>query len=432
MRAALLLVLLSVCAAASARTFIHPGIDVSAADIARARRLVADSREPWKGCFEALRSSPYSRLDARPKPRGAELTTIRCNGTIGVDGRRAHDLALLYRLTDDVRYAQAAVRFLVANSRYARLDRGGTVLLDYGKVYLLVEAAELLRDFPGWAEEERLRFAAMLREVFYPVLKNGDPKRFGNQGLFAFRAVLAMAVYLEDGKMYDRVWRYLNGLPHRADDEPYPPGPPVADQLLEETAFQRTYKWTACSDRVPDYGYDEQLRHYIYANGQCQESSRDQAHVMAGLFQYVAIAETFWLQGDDLYGALDCRLLLGLEWNLRYNFGDWEPTGFTSDEKAATFGNGLFYQVRHRSGRWQSLAPSPHLRPRFGGPGSPRECAYAHYRFDKKLPAERMAWLRKALERENAENGGFETWGAAPHWFYEWSGWGTLMKRRPE
>ena len=24
---------------------------------------------------------------------------------------------------------------------------------------------------------------------------------------------------------------------------------------------------------------------------------------------------------------------------------------------------------------------------------------------------------------------GFETWGAAPNWYYEWAGWGTLMKR---
>ena len=146
---------------------------------------------------------------------------------------------------------------------------------------------------------------------------------------------------------------------------------------------------------------------------------------MAGLFQMVAIAEAFWLQGDDLYGALDNRILKGLEWNLRFNFGAWEPRGFTDDEREATFDNGLFYRARHRSGRWQSLAP--HMdKPEFGGPGAPREAAYAHYLHDAKLPPDQLAWLKKAIDQENAKNGGFETWGKAPNWQYEWSGWGRV------
>ena len=150
---------------------------------------------------------------------------------------------------------------------------------------------------------------------------------------------------------------------------------------------------------------------------------------MVGLFQLVAIAEAFWIQGDDLFGALDNRILKGLEWSLRYNFGEWQPRGFTDVESEATFENGLFYRARHRSGRWTSLAPNPHPRPCFGGPGAPRECAYAHYAHIKRLPSDKFHYLQKAIEQENAENGGYEIWGAAPNWHYEWSGWGTLMKR---
>ena len=427
--AVLLLSALLVVCSAGARTFVHPGIDVSQADIDRARSYVAEGREPWASSFAALKASPYSSLEAPVFDRGTSLVGANCNGTIGMDGRRAHDLALLYRLTDDVRYAEKATALLNANSHYETLDSRGTAPLDNGKIYLLVEAAELLRYYPGWAKADKVRFAKMLRDVFYPMIKDGDPARFGNQGLFAYRGALAIAIFLEDERKYDRIWRYLNGLPHRADQEAYVSGPARVGRLLNEDAFQRTWAILGQADEIADYGYDEQLRYYIYANGQCQESSRDQGHVMAGLFQMVAIAEAFWLQGDDLYGALDNRILKGLEWNLRFNFGAWEPRGFTDDEREATFDNGLFYRARHRSGRWQSLAPRMD-KPEFGGPGAPREAAYAHYLHDAKLPPDQLVWLKKAIDQENAKNGGFETWGKAPNWQYEWSGWGTLMKRR--
>ena len=432
MRPAVLSVVAILSISAAARTFVHPGIDVSQADIDRARKFVSEGREPWAGAFVALKASGYSNPDIDVSDRGTTLSTLQCNGTIGRDGRRAHDLALLYRLTDDERYATKAIEFLNANSHYADLNASGTGPLDFGKIYLLVEAAELVRSHPGWAKADKVRFAKMLRDVFWPQLKNGDPRRYGNQGLFAYRGALAIAIFLDDEKKYDRVWRYLNGMPHREDDEPFVSGPPITDLKVDVTEFQRERRLKGREQQVADYGYDEQLRYYIYANGQCQESSRDQTHAMVGLFQYVAIAEAFWLQGDDLYSACGNRILRGLEWNLRYNFGDGEPEGYTDVESEATFANRKFYRAKHRSGRWDSLKPNPWPGPNFGGPGAPRECAYAHYKYDVKVPEKHLVWLKKAIERENAKNGGCEIWGAAPNWFYEWSGWGTLMKRRDQ
>ena len=416
---------------ADARTFRHPGIDCSQADIDRARAMVAGGREPWASAFAALVKCPYSRTFAVVPDYGRKLTPPVCNSTLGHAGRRAHDLALLWKLTDEEMYAIKAIEFLNASSHYETLDPRGSAALDYGKVFLLIEAAELLRDYRNWTKEDRERFSFMLREKFYPVLKNGDPGRFGNQGLFAWRAVLAMAIFLEDERMYDRVWRYLTAQPHRPDDEPFLSGPPVVKpRPVDATAYMETFKVVKRSESIPDYGYDEQLRHYIYASGQCQESSRDQDHVMAGLFMYVAIAEAFWLHGDDLYGALDSRLLSGLEWNLRYNLSDWEPKGFTDDERAATFENGLYYRARHRSGRWRSLSPCPSLRGGIGTAGAPRECAYAHYSVRMGLGEKSTFWLRRSIDVMNGRTGGFETWGKPPSWFYEWSGWGTLVKRR--
>jgi len=55
----LFVVMLSV--AADARTFVHPGIDCSRADIERARAMVAGGREPWASAFAALRELALRR-----------------------------------------------------------------------------------------------------------------------------------------------------------------------------------------------------------------------------------------------------------------------------------------------------------------------------------------------------------------------------------
>ncbi len=54
---------------------------------------------------------------------------------------------------------------------------------------------------------------------------NGDAGRHGNQGLFAMRGLMAMGIFMDNDIIYDRAVRYLTGLPHRADDLPYPSGP---------------------------------------------------------------------------------------------------------------------------------------------------------------------------------------------------------------
>ena len=300
---------------AGARDFVHPGIAESAEDIARARKMIAEKREPWYGCFKALESCWSADPNQRVPEYPTVLESVRCNATIGQAGRRAHDLALMYRLTDDVRYAKKAVEFLNASSHYTELKDVGTGPLDFGKIYLLVSAAELLRYDANWEKADKVRFAKMLRDVFYPQIKNGDKARFGNQGLFAYRGALAIAIFLNDEKKYDRIWRYLNGLPHRDDQEAFASGPAIADANPQsETEFQNDYRLRGHAETIPDYGYDEVLKYYIYANGQSQEASRDQAHAVCGVFMYVDIAEMFRMQGDDTsQRCSECRATICTE-----------------------------------------------------------------------------------------------------------------------
>ena len=63
------------------------------------------------------------------------------------------------------------------------------------------------------------------------------------------------------------------------------------------------------------------LPNYIREMGQCQETGRDQNHAQLGLEALAETCEMAWMQGDDLYGALDNRLMKGLEYTAKYNLG---------------------------------------------------------------------------------------------------------------
>ena len=64
---------------------------------------------------------------------------------------------------------------------------------------------------------------------------------------------------------------------------------------------------------------------YFKPSGQCQESGRDQSHTQMGLEFLANTCETGWIQGIDLYGALDNRLLKGFEYTAKYNLGNEVP-----------------------------------------------------------------------------------------------------------
>ena len=78
--------------------------------------------------------------------------------------------------------------------------------------------------------------------TFYWNIYNFDAARFGNQGLFAARSMMAMAIYLDNEIMYDRAYRYLLGMKHLKDDLPYPSGPVSYTHLASAGQFL-AHRW---------------------------------------------------------------------------------------------------------------------------------------------------------------------------------------------
>lgn len=480
------------------RTFVHPGISYTQADIDRMRSLIAAKQEPYYSAFTALKNSSYSSTTSSVTQRGTQIEEGKFNGTIGVDGRRAHDLALLYVLTGESKYADKAVQLLNANSHYTNTSSRGTGPLDNGKINLLIEAAELLRDYSGWAPADQQRFKDMLtypyfttREdlynkyaslddsqngiTFYWNCYNFDSGRFGNQGMFAARALLAMGVYLDNDTIFDRAYQYLVGNQwqhfENYDDIDYKSGPSEGKGSVSNSAYIFSYSTSSPVSStdpsyVRNYGYSEQLQYYIFKNGQCQESCRDQGHTQCGIMMYTHLAEMCWNQGEDLYGAFDNRILKGIEYTFRVNVtalsdysnylsdkdwsGQWKPkawsvrdpsthTNFANwDPRMANLSNNVepespdtFYQTWDRCGRvfYKDLT----VEDAGDGLGSSgcREMALAHYNVRMGISTSKMPWLNRFTKYMTAKFK-VENWGKDGGHCYEWCGWGTLSKHRED
>ena len=140
---------------------------------------------------------------------------------------------------------------------------------------------------PNPSPKERGAWEAMIRRAFVPTMNRFEadsPYANGNWGAIVNRFRMAAAICMDDTLMYRQaVDYYLNG-------------------------------------------YDNgSLSHYLNETGQCQETGRDQHHVQLGLEALCDLCEMAWEQGDDLWGALDNRLLKGIEYTARYNLGEEVP-----------------------------------------------------------------------------------------------------------
>jgi hypothetical protein len=147
--------------------------------------------------------------------------------------------------------------------------------------YEFCNASELLKHaWDGWPQPKQAQFEKMLREIFYPIIKDFYPAANGNWDASMIQTMLAMGVYLNDQAMFDRgVDYYLNGKGNGA------------------------------------------VRNYFKSSGQCQESGRDQAHTQMGLDFLACACEIAWNQGVDLDGAYDNRLMKGFEYTAKYKLG---------------------------------------------------------------------------------------------------------------
>ena len=167
----------------------------------------------------------------------------------------------------------------IINAYAATLQRfdGHDAALCGIQAYWLVRAMTLMKrhETPAWS--------AMIRRAMLPLIDKFDadsPFANGNWGAIVNRLRMACAIFLEDKSLYQA----------------------SADYFLHAN----------------DNG---SLSRYISETGQCQETGRDQGHAQLGLGALCETCEMAWEQGDDLWGALDNRMMKGIEYTAKYNLG---------------------------------------------------------------------------------------------------------------
>jgi alpha-glucosidase len=342
---------------------VHPGLLHSREEISLVKSKIAAGESPWAAAWKKLREHKLSSLDRKPNPRAAIVRGAYNNPNLGAnalmeDGASAYAHALQWCLTGRQEHAQKAREILNAYATTVKSVGGHDARLLVGMAGIkYLNAAELLRHtWDGWPPTERKRFETFLRDVLYPVVEDFYPTANGNWDAAMIQTMMAMGVFLDDRTIFGRaVDYYLHGYGNGA------------------------------------------ISNYLDAQGECQESGRDQAHTQMGLGYLGCAAEIAWKQGIDLYSAYENRLLTGYEYTAKYNLGHDVP----------------YEPYRSVEGRYYSDKISAKDR---GGFSSIYERVYHHYHGRRNLE---MPWTREVIDRIRPER-----------WQSEFPSWATLMISR--
>ena len=275
----------------STRKIVHPGVAHSAADIEFARSMVKARKQPWLNAWSKLKSSGWSSLDYRPQPkehvqRGPYNKPDIGSSEFSDDAKAAYAHAIVWAISQKEDHAKKAAEIVDAwSSTLKKMSNHDAQLLAGMDGYQFCVAAELLKHtWDGWSEKGQDDFKKIISDIWYPLVKDFHPTANGNWDASMLQLIIAMGVHTDDQEMIDHATNYfLMGKGNGA------------------------------------------ITHYFNEIGQCQESGRDQGHTQMGLDFLSNTCETARIQGIDLYGAAENRLLLGFEYTAKYNLGEDVP-----------------------------------------------------------------------------------------------------------
>lgn len=364
----------SICSLAGEKEFAHPGVAHNQANLDFVRKKISATEEPWHSTWKEVQKSRLASLDWKAQPyvhikRGPYNDPDEGSTEFTDDGRAAYTHSLLWALTGEETRAKLAAEILDAwaSTLQTVTEHDARLLIGMAGFPFIVAAELLTHTWDGWPQENQNQFKKMLRELWYPLIKDFYPTANGNWDAAMQQTMIAMGVYLDDRVMFDRAVTYT-----------------------------RAGQGNGAIDN------------YFKASGQCQESGRDQLHAQMGMEFLINTCETAWLQGVDLYGSHDNRLLKGFEYTAKYNLGEQVPY-----EPYKSFQGRYHYKKLSDKGRGR-------IRPMY-------EKAYNHYHHRKGLAApyskravektkttatERQTRLRRRNGKKRSERVGSLPWSA--------------------
>lgn len=333
--------------------FVHPGGIVSASDIERAKKLLAEGSYPIKRAWEILCGNEYSQSGIQTWPTE---TIVRGSGGNFMNAARGASMAfqnaLRWKIGGNRAHADAAVRILMAWANTTKWISGGDMSLGSGIYgYEFAQAGELMRDYDGWSREDFRKYQQWMVSVFYNYAIDflrrrhdtwsnfqypGNGQRPGhywsNWGLSNALCVMSIGVLCDDVHMYNEgmsfyKYDHVGTYRDRTNDS----------QILNDGCNEYL------GNLVPVVQKDE--RGPFGYLGQMQESGRDQGHSLMSVGLALDICQQGLSQGDDLYAYWNDRIAAGIEFVAAMNFGGvnaatlpWKPYNYA--DRWGALGNG--------------------------------------------------------------------------------------------
>ncbi len=283
--------------------FTHPGVFHTGDELMFMREKVAQGAEPWTSAFDQLRRLPNASYHYQMVGPKAVLIGTVDGHLLRNDANAVYNLAIMYAITEDARYAAKAkevIRAWTAEFRGFNMLESNLAWGPSGQK--LAAGAEILRAYyDGWTQEDTDALIAMFTVKGEGATQSALDAATGfkdhNHGTTIMAALMAMAIFADNAEWYNLALEaYFYPIPE----------PDVIGRFGSSLPYNINPR-----------------------TGQNKESDRDQGHSQGGIASIAATARLAHAQGDDaLYRAYGASLLSGMEFAANYNLGydveEWE------------------------------------------------------------------------------------------------------------
>ena len=409
------------------RGFVHPGGLHTQEDFDRIKDLLAKGDPTITAAVKVLTQAAYAQSTAGTSP----VQTIVRGGGKGenyINAARgatiAYQNALVWKITGNKANASHAINVLM---QWANTTKGIGGDSNYALAaglygYQFAQAAELLRDYEGWAPERFEQFRQWMLQVWYPSAmgflrgRNGTWENVGrwwqapghywsNWGLCNALCVMSIGVLCDDVFIYNQGLSYMKYDQVGTFTDPRTANPILNDGLTEFMGnLVVTVTNTPANLKASSYG----------TIGQMQESGRDIGHATMAAGLAIDIAHMAWNQGDDLFSFMDNRLAAGIEF-VAAQTQNIEGLPWTNYK----YGSGGIYYTDNRCSTMTGPALGNQIRPYWG-------TVIGHYQgvLGKDMPYSEMAYAN--LIKNGPDGGGQGSTSGG----YDHLGYSVLMNYR--
>ena len=318
--------------------FVHPGALVTQADIDRAKKLIFEEKNDYMvRAWNILCANQYSQSNVATWP--TPFVQRGLSGDNYMNAARgaamAYQNALRWKISGDRAHADKAVGILMQWCDVTEAVTGNTnVSLAAGLYgYGFANAAELMRDYDGWAPEDFERFKKWMVKVWYnpsidflrrrhdtwsnfhyPNMGERPGHYWSNWGLCNVLCVMSIGILCDDVHMYNQGVSFYKYDHQGTFQEDRSKLSMIVNDGCDE--FIGNLVPVVLPDERGPFGY----------LGQMQESGRDQGHTLMALGCALDICQIGFNQGDDLFAYMDDRIAAGTEFVAAMNFAGIDPT----------------------------------------------------------------------------------------------------------